>query len=54
MPAVSLIKANSYDRPLLQASLESLLAPLGGMSAFGNKGDRVLPARNWFIALQKW
>ncbi|HBK99747.1 MAG TPA: thylakoid-associated protein, partial [Microcoleaceae bacterium UBA10368] len=32
MAAVSLIRANSYDRQILQASLESLLAPLGGIS----------------------
>lgn len=42
MNAVSLIKADSYDRAILQASLEELLAPLGGMSAFVNQGDRVL------------
>jgi uncharacterized protein (DUF362 family) len=42
MPAVSLIRANSYDRQILQTSLENLLAPLGGISAFVKKGDRVL------------
>ena len=42
MPSVSLIRANSYDRQILQTSLENLLAPLGGMSAFVKKGDRVL------------
>ena len=42
MSSVSLIRANSYDRENLQISLENLLAPLGGMSAFVKKGDRVL------------
>jgi uncharacterized protein (DUF362 family) len=42
MPTVSLIRANSYDRQILQTSLESLLEPLGGISAFVKKGDRVL------------
>ncbi|MEG4148089.1 DUF362 domain-containing protein [Microcoleus sp. Pol12B5] len=42
MSAVSLIRANSYDRQILQASLESLLEPLGGISAFVKAGDRVL------------
>src|SRR4028119_743465 len=42
MSAVSLIRANSYDRQILQASLESLLAPWGGISAFVKSGDRVL------------
>lgn len=39
---VSLIRANSYDRPALQASLETLLEPLGGIGAFVKAGDRVL------------
>ncbi|WP_445174609.1 DUF362 domain-containing protein, partial [Microcoleus sp.] len=42
MSAVSLIRANSYDRQILQASLENLLAPWGGISAFVKSGDRVL------------
>jgi uncharacterized protein (DUF362 family) len=42
MVSVSLIRANSYDISSLQESLESLLEPLGGMSAFVKTGDRVL------------
>ncbi|WP_017721709.1 DUF362 domain-containing protein [Kamptonema formosum] len=42
MPAVSLIRADSYDLKLLQASLEKLLEPLGGMAAIVKPGDRVL------------
>ena len=41
-PAVSLIRAQSYDRTLLRQSLEALLEPLGGMGAFVKPGDRVL------------
>ena len=41
-PAVSLIRANSYEQQLLQAVLERLLEPLGGMAAFVKPGDRVL------------
>ncbi|GET40853.1 DUF362 domain-containing protein [Microseira wollei] len=41
-PAVSLIRANSYDLELLQSSLETLLEPLGGLGAIAKKGDRVL------------
>ncbi|NJP08108.1 MAG: DUF362 domain-containing protein [Leptolyngbyaceae cyanobacterium RU_5_1] len=39
---VSLIRATSYDRTLLRQSLETLLEPLGGMSAYVKPGDRVL------------
>ncbi len=42
MPTVSLIRADSYERQQLRASLETLLEPLGGMEAFVKKGDRVL------------
>lgn len=42
MSAVSLIRAHSYDRKLLRASLENLLEPLGGMKSFVKAGDRVL------------
>jgi uncharacterized protein (DUF362 family) len=41
-PAVSLIRANSYDRASLRASLETLLEPLGGIGAIVKTGDRVL------------
>jgi uncharacterized protein (DUF362 family) len=41
-PSVSLIRAQSYDRTLLRQSLETLLQPLGGMTAFVKPGDRVL------------
>lgn len=39
---VSLIKAESYDPQALQASIEKLLLPLGGMRGLVKKGDRVL------------
>ena len=42
MTTVSLIRAESYERQRLRASLEALLEPLGGMAAFVKKGDRVL------------
>ncbi|HEY9819982.1 MAG TPA: DUF362 domain-containing protein [Candidatus Sericytochromatia bacterium] len=42
MPTVSLIRANSYEQQSLRTSLETLLEPLGGMSAFVKEGDRVL------------
>ncbi len=42
MSSVSLIRAESYDRQRLRASLETLLEPLGGMGAFVKEGDRVL------------
>lgn len=42
MAKVSLIRAKSYEFQALRESLENLLEPLGGMSAFVKKGDRVL------------
>jgi uncharacterized protein (DUF362 family) len=42
MSTVSLIRADSYERQRLRASLETLLEPLGGIGAFVKKGDRVL------------
>ncbi len=43
MPStVSLTRATTYDLEALEASLEALLAPLGGMAAFVKPGDRVL------------
>lgn len=42
MSSVSLIRADSYDRQRLRASLETLLEPMGGMGAFVKEGDRVL------------
>lgn len=41
-PYVSLIRAQSYERQLLQDALETLLEPLGGIAAFVKPGDRVL------------
>lgn len=41
-PLVSLIRAQSYDRPTLRQAIEAVLAPLGGISAFVKPGDRVL------------
>lgn len=40
--SVSLIRANSYDRPHLEQSLTTLIEPWGGMAAFVKPGDRVL------------
>ncbi|MBE9013303.1 DUF362 domain-containing protein [Pseudanabaenaceae cyanobacterium LEGE 13415] len=40
--AVSLLQATSYDLTELRAALETLLEPLGGMSAIVKPGDRVL------------
>ncbi|WP_088893602.1 DUF362 domain-containing protein [Leptolyngbya ohadii] len=39
---VSLIRAESYERSQLEASLRTLLEPLGGIGAFVKPGDRVL------------
>ncbi|HBL14833.1 MAG TPA: thylakoid-associated protein [Cyanobacteria bacterium UBA11162] len=50
MSTVSLIRANSYDRQRLKTSLETLLAPLGGMEAFVKSGDRVLLKPNLLTA----
>jgi len=50
MLSVSLIRADSYDRQILKASLLTLLEPLGGMSAFVKKGDRVLLKPNLLTA----
>jgi uncharacterized protein (DUF362 family) len=41
-PAVSLIRAKSYEQEALRESLTTLLEPLGGIAAFVKKGDRVL------------
>ncbi len=41
-PSVSLIRATSYETEVLRKSLETLLQPLGGITAFVKKGDRVL------------
>ncbi len=40
--SVSLIRATSYDRAQLRTSIEKLLEPFGGISAFVKPGDRVL------------
>jgi uncharacterized protein (DUF362 family) len=42
MPTVSLIRATSYERETLRESIETLLEPLGGITAFVKAGDRVL------------
>ncbi|MEL6816493.1 MAG: DUF362 domain-containing protein, partial [Cyanobacteria bacterium J06598_3] len=42
MAAVSLVQADSYDVEALQARLEALLAPMGGIEKFVKPGDRVL------------
>jgi uncharacterized protein (DUF362 family) len=41
-PSVSLIRATSYGREALRESLETLLEPFGGMTAFVKPGNRVL------------
>lgn len=41
-PSVSLIRATSYQVEALRESLETLLEPLGGITAFVKSGDRVL------------
>ena len=41
-PSVSLIRATSYEMEALRESLETLLEPLGGITAFVKSGDRVL------------
>lgn len=50
MTQVSLIKAQSYNLKELRLSLEKLLAPLGGISAFVKSGDRVLLKPNLLTA----
>jgi uncharacterized protein (DUF362 family) len=42
MSTVSLICAQSYQLESLRSSIEKLLEPLGGITAFVSKGDRVL------------
>jgi uncharacterized protein (DUF362 family) len=42
IPTVSLIRATSYEAAQLRASVEAVLAPLGGIGAFVKPGDRVL------------
>ncbi|MFM8292923.1 MAG: DUF362 domain-containing protein [Microcystaceae cyanobacterium] len=39
---VSLLRASSYDRPLLREALLALLAPFGGLETLVKPGDRVL------------
>ncbi len=41
-PVVSLIRATSYEAEQLRQSIEAVLAPLGGISAFVKPSDRVL------------
>lgn len=50
MSTVSLIRANSYDLPTLQVSLETLLEPLGGIESLVKPGDRVLLKPNLLTA----
>ena len=42
MVSVSLLKATSYSVDVLEQQLRTLLAPLGGMEAYVNPGQRVL------------
>ena len=50
MTQVSLIQADSYELTELRQSLEQLLEPLGGISNFVKKGDRVLLKPNLLTA----
>lgn len=50
MTQISFIKAQSYELKELRISLENLLAPLGGISAFVKKDDRVLLKPNLLTA----
>jgi uncharacterized protein (DUF362 family) len=50
MTQVSLIKANSYELETLYHSIQELLAPFGGISAFVKKDDRVLLKPNLLTA----
>ena len=50
MTTVSLIPASEYQLDSLRASIEKLLEPLGGISAFVRKGDRVLLKPNLLTA----
>jgi uncharacterized protein (DUF362 family) len=50
MATVSLIRADSYELTKLSSSLETLLEPLGGMTAFVKPGDRVLLKPNLLTA----
>ena len=50
MSTVSLIRADSYERQRLRASLKTLLEPLGGMEAFVKKDNRVLLKPNLLTA----
>jgi uncharacterized protein (DUF362 family) len=50
MPTVSLIRADSYQQQALQADIERLLEPLGGIGAFVKPGNRVLLKPNLLTA----
>ncbi|NCO76454.1 MAG: DUF362 domain-containing protein [Cyanobacteria bacterium] len=50
MTQVSFIKAQSYELKDLRTSIENLLLPFGGISAFVKKGDRVLLKPNLLTA----
>jgi uncharacterized protein (DUF362 family) len=50
MAKVSLIRADSYQLDKLRLSLETLLAPLGGIAALVKPGDRVLLKPNFLTA----
>ncbi len=50
MQRVSLEKVDTYDRHAVMAGLVRLLAPLGGMAAFVNPGERVLLKPNMLSA----
>ncbi len=50
MSSVSLIPASSYETSSLRVAIETLLAPLGGISAFVKPGNRVLLKPNLLTA----
>ena len=50
MEKVSILSVDNYELPALRLALPRLLEPLGGLSAFINRGDRVLIKPNMLSA----
>lgn len=50
MENISLIQSRNYDFPSLRTDVKKLLAPLGGITAFVNPGERVLLKPNLLSA----
>jgi uncharacterized protein (DUF362 family)/Pyruvate/2-oxoacid:ferredoxin oxidoreductase delta subunit len=53
MPIVSVLACESYDPDAVRRTLEALVAPLGGMSAFVRPGMRVLLKPNLLSAAER-